>query len=134
MEEIMNKTVQQTILGPAAQRAVANQRSQPPSPLLHQGKVNLEIVPPVDLIQFMKLRTELKHIPQLRILHITSSQKKGGTISTLLTEPIPLIGILNKINTVHEVVVKLQWPTATTLESHRIEPVSKISITLTPRG
>ena len=99
-------------------------------PTLYEGKVNLDIVPPIDLTQFMNFRKELKNITQLRILHVTSSQKRGGTISILLTEPTPLLDILNGIEAVQEVVPDACFQTRTTPESQQIEPIPKISIAL----
>ncbi|UCH43220.1 MAG: hypothetical protein JSW16_01395 [Dehalococcoidales bacterium] len=101
-----------------------------PLPGLYEGKVNLDIVPPVDLAKFMNFRKEIKNIPQLRILHVSSSQKRGGTISILLTEPTPLLDILNGITDVEDVVADKCSQTGTTAESQQIEPIPKISIVL----
>jgi len=100
-------------------------------PDLYEGKVNLDIVPPVDLAKFMNFRKEIKNIPQLRILHVSSSQKRGGTISVLLTEPTPLLTILNGITDVQEVVADTYSQTGTITESPQIEPIPKISVVLT---
>jgi len=98
---------------------------------LYEGKINLDIVPPVDLVKFMTFRKEIKNIPQLRILHVSSSQKRGGTISVLLTEPTPLLTILNGITDVQEVVADTYSQTGTITESPQIEPIPKISVVLT---
>ncbi|MFH0777163.1 MAG: hypothetical protein V2A71_00895, partial [Candidatus Eisenbacteria bacterium] len=60
-----------------------------------EGKVDLLVTPPVDLAQFMRFRKELQALPQLKITQITSSQKRGSTISTILEEPTPLLDVLN---------------------------------------
>lgn len=98
---------------------------------LYEGKINLDIVPPVDLVKFMTFRKEIKNIPQLRILHVSSSQKRGGTISVLLTEPTPLLNTLNGITDVQEVVADTYSQTGTITESPQIEPIPKISVVLT---
>ncbi len=69
----------------------------------YQGKVDFDIVPPVDLGQLLKLRKELSNIPQLKIVQITSSQKKGSRISTLVTEPIPLLDMIKGMPEVDQV-------------------------------
>jgi len=85
-----------------------------------EGKVDVLIMPPVDLAQFMKFRKELQCLPKLKILQITSSQKRGSTISTLLDEPIPLLDMLNSMPEVRESMAEanteaedtIGWPEA----------------------
>ena len=89
-----------------------------PTPVSVEGKIDLLIMPPVDLAQFMKLRKELQCLPKLRILQITSSQKRGSTISTLLEDPTPLLNMLNRMPEVGEAIVEAntgaednrEWP------------------------
>lgn len=101
-----------------------------PSPVFYEGKVDLGISPPVDLTQFMKLRKKLQRIPQLKILQITSSQKKGSTISILLTEPIPLLDVLNGVPEVEKAVADTRVGATIAPESQQIESVERISIKL----
>ena len=107
--------------GPASEESI---------PASYEGKVDLDILPPVDLAQFMKFRRELQHIPQLKILQITSSVKEGSRISTLITEPIPLLNVLKTMPEVHDALVKSHSREVATSESPQVDHIETISIKL----
>jgi len=104
--------------------------AEEPGPISYDGRVDLGIVPPVDLAQFMKLRKGLQHIPQLKVLQITSSQKRGSTISTSLTEPIPLLDMLKVMPEVHEAVAETCVGATAGTESQPTETIERIVIKL----
>jgi len=96
----------------------------------YEGKVDLEILPPVDLAQFMKFRKELQHIPQLKITQIRSSSKEESRISTLITEPIPLLNVLRTMPEVHDALVKSHGREVAAPESQQMDHIERISIKL----
>ena len=90
----------------------------------YKGRIDLEIVPPVDLARFMELRRRLQNIPNLKTMQVTSSLKNGCRISSLLVESMPLLDILRAMPEVHEAT--------TEAESQQIENSKKVLITLAP--
>jgi vacuolar-type H+-ATPase subunit H len=101
---ISEKPAQQHVFVPKQSEKIAEPLADKTTPSCYEGKVDLEIMPPVDLARFMELRRRLQCIPDLKIMQVTSSLKNGCRISSLVIRPIPLLDVLRRIPEVREVV------------------------------
>lgn len=70
----------------------------------YKQRVELVIVPPIDMVQLEKLRTSLQQIANLRILSIWGTSDGGASILALMKKPAPLIPDLRKMDVVDEAI------------------------------
>lgn len=70
----------------------------------YQGKMRIDIVPPVDEGQLSQLEKDLRRTPNLLVITKNISEDGGGWIDIELPEPLPLLNILRNLPDVRDVV------------------------------
>lgn len=70
----------------------------------HKRRVELMIIPPIDLVQLEKLRMSLQQLANLRILSMWGTPDGGASIFVLRERPAPLVPDLRKIDVVDEAI------------------------------
>jgi vacuolar-type H+-ATPase subunit H len=70
----------------------------------NKQRVELVIVPPIDMIQLEKLRLSLQQLGYLRILSMWGTTDGGTSIFALMQRPAPLISDLRKADVVYEAI------------------------------
>lgn len=64
---------------------------------LFSGEVELDIMAPVDVKMVTKLFNFLQTLREVKVLHTTGSWDQGPTLTLMLEKPMPLIGLIAKI-------------------------------------
>jgi len=70
----------------------------------NEQRVELVIVPPIDMAQLEKLRLSLQQLGYLRILSMWGTTDGGTSIFALVQPPAPLISDLRKTDVVYEAI------------------------------
>jgi hypothetical protein len=70
----------------------------------NEQRVELVIVPPIDMAQLEKLHLSLQQLGYLRILSIWGTTDGGTSIFALMQPPAPLISDLRKTDVVYEAI------------------------------
>ena len=61
------------------------------APVLYQGEVELEILPPADATEVLQFERRLRNSFEFKLLSTEGSPSKGSLVTLLLTEPQPLL-------------------------------------------
>ncbi len=70
---------------------------------LFEGEIEIAILPPVDMAQFIQVRRNLLHTQHLKILRTASSWNQGTVINVFADKPLPLVSMLMEMPAVKRV-------------------------------
>ena len=92
----MKSTTAEVGTSAAAEEEISNQ--------LYEGRLELEIAPPVDFRQVLKLQSNLRGVPDLKVVSVGGSAQGTNTITVALNQPLPLISLLREMPLVEDAV------------------------------
>jgi hypothetical protein len=94
------------VVAPAAEVEAGAAPEEAGGAELYLGRVELEIIAPIDFGQMMKLQAQLRGVTNLRLVSAGGSAAGNTTVVVSIDKPLPLINILRKMPPVKGVVKK----------------------------
>ncbi len=92
------------VVGPAAETDIYVATAEAGDFQPYEGRLELEIPPPVDYSQILKFQRYLRDVPDLHLVSIGGASDGGASVIIVINQPLPILSILKQMPLVKDVV------------------------------